>query len=295
VESKGESNFTLGVRAMESNDYTAAADYLEKAVKEKPNDWEPLVKLGDTYVKLNRPENAKEAYTKVTQIVAKQSENENAKVSLPLLLAGGQAHLYLQDYYKAFYCFREAVKKKSSDYDANWGAGYCKFQLEVYQEAKLFFEVCHELQPENLDVMFYLARSTQKAERGVTKKVVEWYEKNAVAGPKEASLYLGDIYRHSDYANRAMEQYEHYLSKGGTLDKHTAEWLEQQKAKIAEQGKKENAATVAKMADNTVVETAPVKTAPVKETLKVCPKCGRLGDKNAEICEFDGETLSELK
>lgn len=288
TERKAESNFSLGIRAFENNDFAAAAGYLEKATKEEPANWEAQIKLGDTYVKLNQQEKARQAYTQVTQLVAKQ--NEGDKIAIPMLLAGGTAHLYLQDYHKAFYYFREVIKKKSGNYDANWGAGYCKFQLEMYQEAMLYFDVCRELQPENVEVNFYLARSTQKAQRGVSKQVVEMYEQSAASGPKEAALYLGDIYRHNDYKNRAVEQYQRYVAKGGILEKATAEWLEQQTVKVAER-EKNNLATTAE--NKPAADVQPP--APVKETLKVCPKCGRLGDKNAEVCEFDGETLGQLK
>ena len=88
-------------------------------------------------------------------------------------------------------------------------------------------------------------------------------------------LQLAKIYQANEYTNRAIDQFRKYQMEGGKLDKTTLKWLE-------EKEKPEEAKSSSEKTG---------KKAPQKEKLMICPRCGRLGEKGAEICEFDGESL----
>lgn len=276
VVSQEGASYQQGILAIEKADYPAAVGYLEKAVKEEPRNWSAFLRLGEAYGKMKDESNMKKAYGQVISLLGDKDIS-----AVPPALALGKAHASLQDYHRAKYFYGQAAKLSPDNYDAYWGAGYCKYQIDMYQEALPDFQKCEELKPNNPEAMFYLARCTQKVEGGVNKNILSLYERSVEKGWRDSLVYLGDIYRQNDYPNRAIELYKKYVGMGGTLEKKTQDWFTEQENK-------------SKQPMEVAVATKEVAQ-PQKEVLKVCPRCGRLGDRNARECEFDGEALSDVQ
>ncbi|BBM82239.1 CDC27 family protein [Candidatus Uabimicrobium amorphum] len=219
---------------------------------------------------------AKQLFRQVTKIAAKDN------LSNQELFALGDSNFFLQDYDKAQYYFGKYLESNSNDRDAICKMGKTKFELEFYKEAVSYLRKCHQNAPQDAEISYLLARSLQKGNQGVDKEALTLYQTSSEAGYRLAMLELAEIYRYNKYNGRAQKLYEDYLRLGGKLQPQAQQWLDAQKPAPQPQP----------ATQDTVEEPQP----PVQqqEILMVCPVCGRLGEKDSQLCTFDGEPLEPL-
>ena len=152
-----------GLTALRREDYKEAVNYLEKAISAEPGNWRASTGLADAYAELENKEKAKSNYQRSISILLKKEEENRG---FEELLALGKSNAYLEKFQKGQFYYRKALEKKPDDYEAIYGAGYCKFKLELYKQALPFFKKCYQVKPQDRKLTYYLARSMQKTERG---------------------------------------------------------------------------------------------------------------------------------
>lgn len=219
---------------------------------------------------------AKQLFVQVTREVAAKDNLSNEE-----LFALGDSNFFLQDYDKAQYYLGKYLQTNSNDPDAICKMGKTKFKIEFYKEAISYLRKCHENAPQDAEINYLLARSIQKANQGVNKEALALYQQSSEAGNRLAMLELAEIYRYNKYNGRAQKLYEDYVRLGGKLQPQAQQWLDAQKP------------TAQPTQQQTTAEESQPPVEP-QEILMVCPVCGRLGEKDSQLCVFDGEPLEPL-
>ncbi|WP_372366073.1 tetratricopeptide repeat protein [Candidatus Uabimicrobium sp. HlEnr_7] len=223
---------------------------------------------------------AKQLFIQVTkELAAKDNLSSTEHLAL------GDSNFYLQNYEKAQYYLGKYLETNSSDTIAVCKMGKTKFHMEFYKDAIPYLQKCHKNSPQDAQISYFLARSMQKSNQGVNKEALTLYQKSAENGNTKAMLELAEIYRYNKYNSRAKKLYEKYIRQGGKLGPQAQEWLSGQQPPVV---------AVAPTPEQSTSVEVPVEEAQPEEILMVCPVCGRLGEKDSQLCTFDGEPLEPL-
>jgi len=116
--------------------------------------------------------------------------------------------VWAEDYQKALFYFKEAVKKNPSYVEAYSKIGYCKGELALYSEAIDAYKQAIRINPDDVDAYFNLGLTYGNLER--YHEAIEAYKQAIGINPYHAKAHhnLGVIYGNLGLYSEAIEAYK---------------------------------------------------------------------------------------
>jgi len=116
--------------------------------------------------------------------------------------------VWAEDYQKALFYFKEAVKKNPSYVEAYFAIGYCKGELALYSEAIDAYKQAIRINPDDVDAYFNLGLTYGNLER--YHEAIEAYKQAIRIDPYHAKAHhnLGVIYGNLGLYSEAIEAYK---------------------------------------------------------------------------------------
>ncbi len=270
-----EQKYQEGISAWEQGNKKEAIVLLNESLADNPQYYPARMELGNYHRELQEYEQAAKDYEAAIELAAQESD--------PWILAG-ESYLQVgrsiedpEEYQKVFltaqYKFSKALElpKLGSEnkFRATLGKGICLLKRTLTEDAREYLGKALEEQPNDIEAKFYNA-VLKEQQVGPNKASMEIYEKVIAANSKhvEALKQMGDLFKKLGHTNQAHEYYSRFLNAGGK-SASIQEW-------VIEQDKVWQAA-------NAVPRE--------KETIMICPDCGRIGKKGQKVCDFDGSDL----
>ena len=135
-QSPGDEDYQEALAKFEAGDYEASAQALLRAIEKEP--FEPIYtnNLGVLYTKMEKHDEAIEAYKKMLEIQP-ESYTANKKI--------GELYGFMQDYEKAAPFYKKAVELSPDDPDAFYNLGACAMNLHDFPGAMEAFSNAIEL------------------------------------------------------------------------------------------------------------------------------------------------------
>lgn len=193
-------------QALEDENFTLAAELLEKVIAESPNDHETRFQLAYAYTRLDQPDKAIENYR---QVVEAQPDLTAAQANLSLLLMqSGHAP-------EALPHLKAVTEARPDDAHFQLYLAQALLAAKRFDEAVPAFQRALRLDVTSIDAMLGLGQSLEQSEHFA--EAADAYRKAVAIDPKIANRFVGlaETLEQRGDVEQALSLYREYLSTNG--------------------------------------------------------------------------------
>ncbi len=291
-----EQKYNMAVNTWKQGNRNEAITLLQEALQENPDFYEGRLELGSYYFQQKKYKEAAAQYEAAVEIAPQDPNPWILAGESYLELARSIEYTDIEERSQKFLTgqnkFSNALRldgiSKEDKFRATLGKGICQLYRTLKEDAREYIGDALRMKPNDVVAQFYNAVMLEQ-QLGPNKKSLEKYKevlekeekkRNNSEGAEplhlEALQNIGDSFCKLNLTSSAYDYYKDFLNYGGK-NKNIQEFVSTENNR--------------RQAEESRRQAEEVKNNKVEETVMICPACERFGKKGQTVCEFDGTDL----